>query len=137
MRALSEFQAITSDLAIWHGYDREVQTELYSTLLITGSGGYLIDPIPLQKQALEDLIGSAPIAGIVVTNSNHYRAAASLAKQLGVTIFAHAATFSNDRPVRLRIVSDGEEISGKFRVIEINGPLRARWCCITPETAEH
>jgi glyoxylase-like metal-dependent hydrolase (beta-lactamase superfamily II) len=121
VQPVPEFEAITCDLAIWHSYNPEVRAELFSTFLVTGAGAYLIDPIPLQKQALEELVGSAPVAGIVITNSNHHRAAVSLAERFGVPIFAHPETFSDDRPVRLRIVCGGGEISDKFRVIAING----------------
>ena len=58
---------------------------------------HLVDPIPLQREAFAEMIGSRPVAGIVLTNSNHHRAAAQLAEQLSVTIFAHGNTFPNDQ----------------------------------------
>jgi glyoxylase-like metal-dependent hydrolase (beta-lactamase superfamily II) len=84
----------------------------------------LIDPVPLQGQALEELTGSAQVGGIIVTNSNHHRFAAPYAQQFAVTTFAHGDTFPNHQPSRLKIVSDGDEICDGLGVIDIaGGPL--------------
>ena len=121
MQAVRDFDSITSHLAIWHTYDPAVKAELYSTCLATVAGIYLIDPIPLQKRALDGLIGASRVAGIVVTNSNHRRAAAQFAQRFPVPIFAHRETFSDDEPSRLTTIADGEEISDGLRVIGIDG----------------
>jgi glyoxylase-like metal-dependent hydrolase (beta-lactamase superfamily II) len=81
----------------------------------------LIDPILLQREALDEMIGSGPVAGIVVTNSNHHRAATQFAQQLSVAIFAHADTFPSDQTSRLTTIADGEEICDQLRVIAIDG----------------
>ena len=114
-----DFDSITSRLAIWHTYDAAVKAELYSTCLATVAGIYLIDPIPLQKRALDSLIGSSRVTGIVVTNSNHRRAAAQFAQQFQVCIFAHRQTFRDDEPSQLTTTVDGDEISNGLRVIGI------------------
>ena len=121
MQAVRDFDSITSHFAIWHTYDPAVKAELYSTCLATVAGIYLIDPIPLQKQALDGLIGSSRVAGIVVTNSNHRRATAQFAQRFPVRIFAHRETFPEDEPSRLTTIADGEEISDGLRVIGIEG----------------
>ena len=94
MQPVPDFYAITSDLAIWCAYDPKVKAELYSTRLVTVNGSYLIDPILLQREALDEMIGSGSVAGIVVTNSNHHRAAVQFAQHLSVPTFSHAHTFS-------------------------------------------
>ena len=121
MRPASDFDRIASNIAIWHAYDSAVKAELYSICLTTASGTYLIDPILLQREALDEMISSGPIAGIVVTNSNHHRAAAQFAQQLSVAIFAHAHTFPSDQPSRLTTIADGEEICDRLGVIAIDG----------------
>jgi hypothetical protein len=121
MRAASDFDRITSDIAIWHGYDPAVKAELFSTVLGTLDGSYLFDPILLQHEALDEMAGSVPIAGIVVTNSNHHRASAYFAKQFSVSIIARADTFSDAQPRQLRKVVDGDEICDGLRVISIEG----------------
>jgi len=121
VRAVTDFDAITGDIAIWHAYDPAVKGELYSTRLVIAGGAYLIDPIPLVKRALDLLIGSFQVAGIVVTNSNHHRAAGQLAQQLSAPIFAHAHTFPSDQPSRLTTFVDGEQICKRLRVIGVDG----------------
>ena len=117
-----DFDAITSDLAVWHAYDPVVRAELYSTCLTTGSGGiYLVDPIPLEKRALGELIGSSRVAGIVVTNSNHHRAAARFAERFSAPVVAHNDTFPDEQPRQLKKVVDGDEICGGLRVVSIEG----------------
>jgi hypothetical protein len=66
MRAVSDFDRIASNIAIWHGYDSAVKAELYSTCLLTAADACLVDPIPLESEALGELVGSRPVAGIIV-----------------------------------------------------------------------
>ena len=121
MRLASDFDCIAPNIAIWHAYNSEVKAELYSTCLTTGVGTYLIDPIPLQREAFDELMGSRPVAGIVLTNSNHYRAAAQFAQQFSVPIFAYEETFPNDQTGQLTLVTDGDEVCDGLRVIDIAG----------------
>jgi hypothetical protein len=119
----SDFDRITSDTAIWYVYDRAVKAELYTTCLATAAGTYLIDPIPLQKKALNELIGSSQVAGIIVTNSNHHRASIHFAEKFSVPIIAHAETFPDEQPGQLRQIVDGCEICDRLRVINIDGAV--------------
>jgi hypothetical protein len=121
VQPVPDFDAITWDLAVWCAYDPEAKAELYSTRLVTVNGSYLIDPILLQRQALDEMIDSLTVAGIVVTNSNHHRAAAQFAQQLSVAIFSHAQTFPSDQPGRLTTIADGEEIGDRLCVIAVDG----------------
>jgi glyoxylase-like metal-dependent hydrolase (beta-lactamase superfamily II) len=123
MQAASDFDRVTSDIAIWQGYDPGVKAELYSTCLATPDGMYLVDPIPLQKPAVQRLIGSAPVAGIIVTNSNHCRAAAAFAQQFSASILAHIGVYPNNQPRQLKQVVDGEEVCDGLRVISIDGAV--------------
>ena len=121
MRPASDFDRIASNIAIWHAYDSAVKAELYSVCLTTAIRTYLIDPIFLEREAFKEMIGSRRIAGIVVTNSNHHRAAVQFTQQLSVPIFAHAHTFPSDQPSLLTTIADGEEICDQLRVIAVDG----------------
>jgi glyoxylase-like metal-dependent hydrolase (beta-lactamase superfamily II) len=124
MQPASDFDRIVSNIAIWHDYNREVKAELYSTCLATGFGTYLVDPILLQPEAFDEMVGWGPVAGIVLTNSNHHRAAAQFAQQFSIPIFAHPETFPNGQSDQLTLVTDGDEICDGLRVIGIaGGPL--------------
>ena len=118
---MSDFDRIASNVAIWHDYDRGVKAELYSTSLTTSEGMYLIDPIPLEKEALDELIGSDRVAGIVVTNSNHPRASAQFVERFSAPIFARRDTFSDKLPHHFKRVADGDHICDELRVIGIEG----------------
>jgi hypothetical protein len=121
VQPVPDFDRITSDIAIWHVYDPAVKAELYATCLATAGGMYLIDPIPLEKRAMEQLIGSSRVAGIIVTNSNHHRAAVQFAQEFAVPLFAHRDAFPDGHPMPLTTISDGEEICKGLRVIAIEG----------------
>jgi glyoxylase-like metal-dependent hydrolase (beta-lactamase superfamily II) len=123
VRLVSDFDRIASNVAIWHDYDREVKAELYSTSLTTSEGMYLIDPIPLEKEALDELIGSDRVAAIVVTNSNHHRICAQFGEQFSAPIFAHRETFPDKIPGESKKVADGDEICDGLRVIGIEGAV--------------
>jgi hypothetical protein len=121
MWVASDFDRITSGIAIWHGYDPAVKAELYSTSLVTSDGSYFIDPIPLESEMLEELVDPRGIAAVVVTNSNHHRASVGFAEQFSVPVIAHVDTFSDEQPGQLKQVVDGDEICDGLRVISIKG----------------
>src|ERR1700756_2877151 len=109
MRAASEFDRIASNIAIWHVYDSVARAELNSTCLMASAGCYLIDPIPLQREALHELIGPSKVAGIVITNSNHHRASAKFAADFSAPIFGHGEAFLDQPPLQFRSVADSDK----------------------------
>lgn len=121
MRPASNFDRIALTMAIWHEYDPTVRAELCSTCLETPDGTYLIDPIPLEREALDELIGSNSIAGIIVMNSNHYRASAKFAAHFSVPIFVHGDAFLRQPLLEFRSVADGDKIYDELTVIGIEG----------------
>ncbi len=121
VRPAPDFDRIASNIAIWHGYDSAVKAELYSTCLLNSDGMYLVDPIPLQREALDKLVGSAGSAGIIVTNSSHHRGFATFAEGLSVPVFARGETFQDKTPRLFREVEDGGKICDELRVIAIEG----------------
>ena len=121
MRLASDFDHITSNVAIWHGYDSAVKAELYSTCLITPDGSYLIDPILLESEALDTFIGSSLVAGIIITNCNHHRAFARFAAEFSAPVNGEGETFPDKPPYEFRRVADGDEICDGLHVIGIEG----------------
>jgi glyoxylase-like metal-dependent hydrolase (beta-lactamase superfamily II) len=118
---VSDFDRIGPCLALWHGYDPTVKADLYSTCLLASASAYLVDPIPLQSEALDELVGSARVAGIIVTSSHHCRASVRFAESFSVPIFARHDAFADKTPPQLRELADGDEISDELRVIGIQG----------------
>jgi Metallo-beta-lactamase superfamily len=121
VRPASDFDQIDSSIAIWHRYDSAVKVELYSTCLMTSDETYLVDPIPLQKEVLDELVGSGRVAGIIVTSSNHHRCSLQFAERFSTRIFARSETFSGPVPRRFTRVADNEEIFPGLHVVVIEG----------------
>jgi len=117
----SDFDRIAPHLALWHGYDPAVKADLYSTCVLTPRGAYLIDPIPLQSETLDELVGSGRVSGIIVTNSNHRRASAQFAEQFSIPVFARCEIFSDKMPRQFRKVADGDEICDGLLLSGIEG----------------
>ncbi len=87
MPVAAELEPVTSGIWIWRLYDPTVKADLFSTAVKTARGIYLIDPVPLAPDAISELGGLATIAGIIVTNENHERAAEAFARQFDVPIY--------------------------------------------------
>ena len=121
MRPVSDFEQIAPHLALWHGYDPAIKAELYSTCVLTPRGAYLVDPIPLQSEALDEVLGSHRVSGVIVTNSNHYRASAKFAEQFSAPVFARCETFPDKMPRQFRKVADGDEICDGLLLSSIEG----------------
>jgi glyoxylase-like metal-dependent hydrolase (beta-lactamase superfamily II) len=119
VRPASDFDRIAPHLALWHGYDPAVKADLYSTCVLTPRGAYLVDPIPLQSETLDELLGSSRVSGIIVTSSNHHRASAQFAEQFSIPVFARCETFSGKMPRQFNELVDGDKICDELQVIDI------------------
>lgn len=89
MAKATDVQQIRPGLFLWDVYDPAVKAELFSTGIRTDTGVYLVDPIPLDEDALGDAFEPGSVSGIIVTNENHARAAAEFAACFDVCIYAH------------------------------------------------
>lgn len=87
MPRASEIEPVATGISIWRFYDPSVKADLFSTALETAWGTYLIDPIPLTPDAMAELGVRAKVAGIIVTNENHERAAAEFAERFRAPIY--------------------------------------------------
>jgi hypothetical protein len=93
MVCAAELEHVAPGLSLWRVYDPSIKTELFSTSLTTASGTYLIDPIALATSAAASL---TDVAGIIVTNQNHDRAASDFAEKFSVPIYsAGSQSFPN------------------------------------------
>src|SRR2546423_1777547 len=90
----SEIEPVSPGVWLWRFYDPSVKADLFSTAVETASGTYFVDPIRLAPTAVASLASRAKIAGIVVTNENHERAAGDFAQKLNIPIFLDAALAS-------------------------------------------
>ena len=89
MQPVDDFQPVLTGLYFWQGYAPSVKADLCSWAVDVKGGLYFIDPIPLAKNPLAQLVSDVSPAGIILTNGNHERAAAVYQKQFQIPIFAH------------------------------------------------
>lgn len=85
-----EVHELRSGLFIWHRYDAAVKADLFSTGLTTSAGLYLLDPIAPDDENLLAAVRRHSVAGVIVTNVNHARAAGAFAQRFAVPVYAHA-----------------------------------------------
>jgi len=85
MLCASELEPVSPGIFLWRFYDPSVKADLFSTAVAIGSDTYLIDPIPLAKEAMTELRG---VAGVIITNENHVRAGCDFAAQFRVPIYS-------------------------------------------------
>ncbi len=77
------------------------------------------DPVPLAREALDELLEGAPPLAVLLTNANHERGAAALAKRYGVEIWAHAG--ARGHVAATRWFESGATLFGCVEVIPIEG----------------
>ena len=90
MKPVPDYSTIRPGLFHWQGYEPEVKCDCSSTAIVTSAGLLFIDPIPLSKEALQELVAesfSSP-AAVLLTSGNHQRESLSFAKQFGIPVFA-------------------------------------------------
>ncbi|MDQ6654436.1 MAG: hypothetical protein M3Y80_01295 [Verrucomicrobiota bacterium] len=85
-----EFDQVTPRVAIWHRYDAQVKAEVSATLLQTEQGAYLVDPFAPMPADVSAMSAAAKIAGVILTNGNHARAANDFAAPILARAGAHS-----------------------------------------------
>ena len=120
MRA-DEFQVVSPSLAVWQAYEPAVKCELSSCARRFGNELVFIDPIPLAKAALAELVADATPVAIIVTNGNHARAAAEFRDRFSIPILAHSAAAAELGIAIDQSLAEGDAAFGRFSVIEIAG----------------
>jgi hypothetical protein len=89
MNTPPELQQIAPNLFFWQSYDRQLKADLCSSAIATPEGIFMVDPIQLTDDALDQLQQTGPVAGVIVTNGNHLRASGHFSSLFEVPIFMH------------------------------------------------
>jgi glyoxylase-like metal-dependent hydrolase (beta-lactamase superfamily II) len=127
MTTARDVSRFSRSLAVWQQYDAAVKADLWSAALRTDRAIYLADPIPLVSDELEQLIGNAPVAGVIVTNENHVRSAPFFCAKFSAPLLIHHDLMQLDHAAGCAItpLRDGELIGDSgLRVVEIPGAPR-------------
>lgn len=119
---------ICPSLVCWTVYDASIRTDLTSSALRTPEGCWVIDPAAVQVAALKELLASAPILGILLTNANHERNAHALAESQGWDVYAHEGTRGLVAKNPKHFFRDRDLLRGGVRVISIDGAVSGECC---------
>lgn len=89
MQPADEFDDLGGGAFRWETYDPASKVDLSASAIVAAGGLYFVDPIPLEKTALHELLATAQTApaGIFLTNANHVRASEDFRGALGVPVF--------------------------------------------------
>ncbi len=121
MSAAEEFQRIGPRIAFWQAYEPAVKCDLSSCAILTGGGWVFVDPILLAKPALAELlVGGAP-AAIVLTNSNHARAAARYRELFSIPVLASGEAVPELEVSVDRVVCAGDLVFEELTVVSVPG----------------
>jgi hypothetical protein len=109
------------DLFGWSVFDTDRNLDFHGTAWIREGGNVLVDPVPMGDHDLAHLKELGGAAWIVITNSDHVRAADDLAR----TLFAKLAGPQAERDAMPLAcdwwLADGDEVAPGMRVVELNG----------------
>jgi hypothetical protein len=119
MGIATDLHRIRPGAFVWQAYDETVKADLYSTAIILKDGLFLVDPILLEPDALTELARGNPLAGVVVTNANHWRVADEYAAKFSVPLFASRESAVG--PHNFTTVADSDQIGGDLEITSIPG----------------
>jgi glyoxylase-like metal-dependent hydrolase (beta-lactamase superfamily II) len=124
MPAASDLQPLADSLWVWQIYDSAAKCDLFSTAIRIGDRLFLVDPVALTAAALKELTALGAICSIIVTNTNHARAAKAFWQKYGAAVLASAVTASEISELEPIALSAGDRIGGAIEVLAIEGAAR-------------
>ena len=108
----TDLSTLSDFLWLWQAYDPAVKSDLFASAVKNVAGLFLIDPIPLAPAPLAELMAHGQVAGVLVTNSNHSRAAAAFAGRSGATVFAAGPVSAELGEGKIQVIAGGEITTG-------------------------
>jgi glyoxylase-like metal-dependent hydrolase (beta-lactamase superfamily II) len=106
---------------MWSTFDQSRDVDFNSIAWIRDGGNVLIDPLPMSEGDLLQLEALGGAAVIVITNSDHVRDSAVLARRFAAQIAGPAAERDGFAVACKRWLADGDEVVPGLRVIEMHG----------------
>jgi glyoxylase-like metal-dependent hydrolase (beta-lactamase superfamily II) len=116
----TQFAQLRPGLWVWHAYDPSLKTDLFSAAILTRAGIFLVDPIPLAHDDVAALNQAGSIAGIILTNANHQRAALEYSDRFSVPVLGHPDALLSVQP---RHSGNLSAIATDLDPIEIEGAV--------------
>jgi len=109
------------DLFGWSEFNPERNLDFHSVLWVRREGNVVVDPLPLSEHDRKHLEQLGGAAWIVITNSDHVRAARQLAERTGARLAGPRGERGGFPLECDRWLEDGEELVANLQVIEIHG----------------
>lgn len=108
-----------SDLFAWSAFNEDRNIDFHSILWVREGGNVAVDPLPLSQHDQAHLQALGPLGTIVITNSDHTRAAKPLAALTGARVLGPAA--EQDRIDCDAWLADGDEVVPGLVAMALNG----------------
>lgn len=109
------------DLFCWSSFDDSRNIDFHGLAWVRPGGNVLIDPLPMSEHDRQHLASLGGAAMIIVTNSDHTRAALELAQQLGATLYGPRAERGTFPLPCDHWLGEGDEPAPGLRVLELHG----------------
>ena len=117
----AEFHAVSDTLFHWSVFSNTAKCELGCTALRLGKRLVVIDPVPLEASAWEELLALAPLSAILLTNGNHVRDALELKKKHKIPIVTAIPTRRDITELKPDVILLPNEMLYGITAIEIPG----------------
>jgi glyoxylase-like metal-dependent hydrolase (beta-lactamase superfamily II) len=114
-------QAHRPDLFVWSTFDPSRNLDFHSLAWIRPGGNVVIDPLPLSEHDRAHLEALGGAATIVITNSDHTRAAQPLAAELKAELCGPRAERETFPFPCTRWLGDGDEVVPGLKAVELHG----------------
>ncbi|PPD51061.1 MAG: MBL fold metallo-hydrolase [Methylobacter sp.] len=109
------------DLFAWSVFNEERDLDFHSYVWVREGGNVVIDPLPMSPHDHAHLQRLGGVAFIVITNSDHCRAAELLASHTGAKVYGPAAEQDTFPIICSRWLYDGDEIVAGLHAYELQG----------------
>lgn len=110
-----------ADLLSWSTFDEARNVDFHGLCWVRPGGNVLIDPLPMSPHDLAHLDAVGGAAWIVITNSDHTRAAQELAARYGAKLAGPAAERDTFPFPCDRWLADGDAVVPGLTVITLDG----------------
>ena len=110
-----------SDMWGWSHFDEARNIDFHGLLWVRDGGNVVVDPMPLCDHDRAHLEALGGASWVLVTNSDHVRAAEGLAKDLGAQLAGPAAERETLGIRCARYLADGDELVDGLRVFALDG----------------
>lgn len=110
-----------NDLFAWSVFNEERDLDFHSYLWVREGGNVVIDPLPLSAHDHQHLQKLGGVDYIVITNSDHCRAAEALANQTGAVVYGPVAEQETFPIFCDHWIYDGQEIVTGLKAYELHG----------------